>query len=1098
MTSEPLADLANRVEALTALDRTLLVEAGAGAGKTSLMAGRVAMLLANGRSPASIAAITFTRAAAAELRKRIEGLVADLRDGVVPKELAAALPDGLGEAQRTALAAAVPHLHEITCATIHSFCHELILAFPVEADIDPGATVLEGAEYDVAVEATLREWVSERVETAAGSSVARLLVAQPTRGLGAVEVLARLMLSRSDVRAPEVLALRFDEQIAAMRSTLAAFNAEAATQAQMPPSVAATRDGFAALLEMAAPLTQATPEAALAVIAGFPSSLMTSQWQLRAATTITSASKWKACGFKQAEAAAISSRVAERYKDAVSALEAALPTLVDLSLAALLQELRLYVDHFARWKRGRAFIDHHDELVTALRLLSDSREARQMLGRRYAHILVDEFQDTNPLQIAILRRLAGDGDGEDAPLRPGQLFLVGDPKQAIYRFLGADIDSYVGMRNTLRDAVVEISANFRSAPSILDFVNQNFEEPFKADGQPGFFKLSATRQADGRPHVLSLPVATTQEKGSGWREAEAEAVASFCRTLVDQHGYAPGDIVLLTPTFSGLWLYENALARQGLRVSAQASKGFYKRQEVHDMVALARVLADPSDTIALGALLRGPLVGLTEDQLLAAFADQPPVARDGGLPRRPTLGLFTDVNAERHPVLHDVLACLRELEKEARRTSPFQALALAVEKLDLRAHLVQRGGNPDQALANVEQFLDKARLFAGRGREAFAEAMRRAWENDNTPEAAVAGTAGAVRLLSMHGSKGLEWPVVIPINSGTQLTAPRSESGVSLVHDRGQVAGRLFRFSSSDYDAVKDSDAAAARREGLRLWYVACTRAADLLAVPQFLPSDAARNNWASLVALAVPALPPDAELPRRHAEADTPPPPPDPLAQTEEVFRQQSEQLAMLSAPPKWLSPSRHRMAERSEVVADAPAAAEVDDAAVAAEAEPPLYGDRVQGVLVHKLFEDVLNGLVADDEAALAERARRQIAPLRSLLGDSDRLDAAAAARQVTATLALPQVAALRATLVPEVDVFAMITQGDAARPLAGVADAIAVDGDGRPTAVIDWKTGGRPTPATREKHRAQIRAYMSVLGIGCGMVVYVATGEVMEVTP
>ena len=279
------------------------------------------------------------------------------------------------------------------------------------------------------------------------------------------------------------------------------------------------------------------------------------------------------------------------------------------------------------YKQAAALLDFDDLLYTARDLLARHEDVRQALASRFRHVLVDEFQDTDPLQIEILWLLCGESQDSGSvdplarALRPEALFLVGDPKQAIYRFRGADVNAYIGARTAIGDAgLLKITANFRSVEPILRFVNDKFEAALSATaGQPGFTELSPTCDAEpGAVSVAALDVADGDEpKADTIRDAEAKCVADLCSRLVGNRlvrgrngKMRPcqlGDIALLAPVGTELWRFEEALEDQGIAVSTQAGKGFFRRQEIQDLIALARTLADGRDTLALGALLRGPL-----------------------------------------------------------------------------------------------------------------------------------------------------------------------------------------------------------------------------------------------------------------------------------------------------------------------------------------------------------------------------------------------------------------------------------------------------------------------------------------------------------
>ncbi len=321
-----------------------------------------------------------------------------------------------------------------------------------------------------------------------------------------------------------------------------------------------------------------------------------------------------------------------------------------------------------------------------------------------------------------------------------------------------------------------------------------------AAGQPGFAALSATVKAiNSVPAVAALDIPFEDDKPSAnaLRDAEADRVADLCDRLAGnimiRDEKAPekqrpcrfGDIALLAPVGTELWRFEQALEDRSIPVSTQAGKGFFHRQEVHDLIALTRALADIRDTFALGALLRGPLIGLAEDELLDIVEGLPP---DPSHPDHlPSLDLRTDVALVTHEVARSVLEILQALHRRARSTTPYMLLADAVAALNVRPQLRQRfKTGAERAIANVDLFLEMSRAYDVRGLRAFARDMRANWDAatrqvEGRPDA----EQEAVTLITVHAAKGLEWPIVVPINmTGT----PQSES--ALVLDR-----RSNRFS---------------------------------------------------------------------------------------------------------------------------------------------------------------------------------------------------------------------------------------------------------------------------------------------------------------
>ena len=203
----PLADAAARRAAIAVHDRSFLVEAGAGSGKTAVLAGRIAMLLADGVEPKFIAAVTFTEFAASELLIRVREFVSELAAGLIPAELGTALPDGLSEDQRDHLFAASQAIDEITCSTIHGFCQRLITPYPVEADIDPGATVIDRDQADLGFLEIVDIWLREELSGDAGGLLAELVLQDPGGTVGLIRsILNHLRRHRViDHDAPEEL-----------------------------------------------------------------------------------------------------------------------------------------------------------------------------------------------------------------------------------------------------------------------------------------------------------------------------------------------------------------------------------------------------------------------------------------------------------------------------------------------------------------------------------------------------------------------------------------------------------------------------------------------------------------------------------------------------------------------------------------------------------------------------------------------------------------------------------------------------------------------------------------------------------------------------
>ena len=643
-------DAEARSRALVEHDRDMLMEAGAGTGKTAVIAGRAALLLASGSPPSSIAALTFADAAAAELAARIRSFTAALAEGEVVPELSTALPNGVDAARRACAAQALKEIDRLVATTIHGFCRGVVLAHAVEAGIDPGAVVMDGDEADALFERVLSAWLGRRLsahgDVGDDDPVAALALEDPTHAVDMLRGLARFRRTnpgttrtasrtsgpRADAAAFVDSVERFDCWVASAPPEQATANlldklrdlagwyqdrAEGALQfrelwalSQPPASDLLDRDGAGVV----------------------PYRIGT--WQWREAASASQARQLRE------EAASHYAACAVAYAELVAGIGSAL-------LATLSGELDELLGDYARAKAEAAALDFDDLLFRADSLLREHPEVRRAVANRHRHILVDEVQDTDVLQVSVLLSVTGlDGSDGSASRRHGALFMVGDPKQAIYRFRGADPACYYALRAAIcatdPDGIVQLTANFRSLPAILEHVDRCLEGPLRAPGQPGHVPLVGMRAdpSDGRPRVARLDiVAGRGTRADHIRDAEASAVAELCANLIGKLTAAGGDgctrtlrpcdIALLSPTHNELWRWERALAEAGVPVAPLAGKSLLRCQEAYDFLALVRTLADPRDTLAFGALLRGPLVGLTDTELLAVIMNPTPERSHG-------------------------------------------------------------------------------------------------------------------------------------------------------------------------------------------------------------------------------------------------------------------------------------------------------------------------------------------------------------------------------------------------------------------------------------------------------------------------------------
>jgi len=517
------------------------------------------------------------------------------------------------------------------------------------------------------------------------------------------------------------------------------------------------------------------------------------------------------------------------------------------------------------------------------------------------------------------------------------------------------------------------------------------------------------------------------------------------------------------------------------------------------MIEVARALADRRDTLALGALIRGPLVGLTEEEIADAITALPP--RDDH--QSPHLHLWTDCQIITNPVLKRTLEVLQNLARKARQTTPYHLLAEAIEELHIRPILRARyRRSAERALANVEMVLEMARAYETRGLVAFADALRTNWDDtqkhiEGRPDA----DAEAVSLSTMHSAKGLEWPIVIPINSPTEL-----DESMDFLHRRSDntVHFKLMGSAGPDYDVVKTEERGQLRRERVRLWYVALTRACDLLLLPR--QSERVQNDWFSLIN---PKL---TQIPTFDAAAL-----PVPTKATADEFTNGQDQAtwdaeaAIIAATRRsvvWRSPSRRDgpvgkepvLLDESGFVFEGELSESVPVEPQRDEERSEIKGSRERGLVVHKLLEEVLTGETDEDTGALENRARTLLSELGvpEAKGTEDGPHPPEIAAAVRRGIHIPEVVALRPRLVAEITVFAADNVGKDMTFVGGVADALALNEDTNIDVVIDWKSDVAPSAATVDIYREQVRDYLTVTGANLGILVFVTTGRIERVLP
>ena len=836
-------DEATRELISTAIGETLFVEAGAGTGKTRALVDRVVALVLSGVPVDRIAAITFTERAAAELRDRV-------RNG-----LEGALAADPGRAG--VIGPALESLDRAQISTIHAFCQALLRSYAAEAGIDP--------DFDVQDEVLTERRRQERW---------RVFLEGLGNDEGALSAVDRLLGLGLGTRELERLALELSS-----RADLAEMLARRPLTAEEPdaPNFEALHDELCKIID-----TNLDPNDRLRIrldgLLAVLEALMHARDQ-REAVLATGAqaiepAKWN-IGRRDAwretceDAREIGERVAGRLNDHLRDSRSA-------ALAAVLPYVVRFVldDEAARGREGALTFD---DLILRMRdLLRRSNEARTSLRQRYDALLIDEFQDTDPLQVEIA--LAFAANPTTGELEPGRLFLVGDPKQSIYRFRRADMAVYADTQERVRaegGRFLDLALNKRSRPAVLAWVNGVFE-PIIGGGenlaiQPAYRAIYPDRETDLRGPGVARFGGELEGLAREVRRVEAEEIAALCRQAIEGdlwevqersgevHLARYRDIAILIPRRTGLITLERALAERRIPYRVEGGSLIYRTQEVRDLINCLTAIDDPADEVAIVAALRSPAFACSDVDLARYKASG---------------GRFNYRRAELDGVEGRVADGLRTLARFHVRRHESSIAALVEEFVGECGQVVT--GILDQGDRNSFR---RARFMAQQARtfeSARPESLRAfvAWLErqagassgmalDNEG-AGVDDDEDAVRILTIHGAKGLEFPIVIMAGLAAspiarQPTFTRDYAGDRVAVRVGTKGGnRLFLLG--DYDALSHAESDHDAAEFARVLYVGATRARDHLVVSLYhgkrsWPDCAARRLIAAGAAQFAPAI---------------------------------------------------------------------------------------------------------------------------------------------------------------------------------------------------------------------------------------------------
>jgi ATP-dependent helicase/nuclease subunit A len=842
--------LPSQAKAAYTLDRHVSVTAGPGAGKTTVLVERYLHILRE-KKPASIdqiVAITFTNRAANEMRERLrkalDGLLRTAHGGERERWM---------RYKRT--------LDGGVITTIHGFCMRLLREFPVEAGLDPQFMLLDehraATLLAAAVEESLTEFLGRRDE-----SVSRL-----TAGIGRPLLATALWEMYLRVRGQ---GLSFDQILK-----------------QTAASHAATQDYDALCDELDAAMSDLISVSGLTSRANDKRVEAARRWdEVREILHNSDAPLSDYCGaiieFREAarpdargHIASLVKRIDELFwgdsKDKFGCLPQMRFDLVARDYATALVKLLKHIDNrFTMKKQELSALDFDDLQLRTLELLQKPEVLERTFGR-YKFFLVDEFQDTNGLQRDLLDALALNSRAR------ANLFIVGDRKQSVYGFRGADVDVFSKMSDALQTAggdLVPLPVNFRSQPQLINFFNYLFARFFRPSDEVKPAELSelgyvehepseAKRETRDTPPLVELMIDTLRSEDDPKakqtaRERDAQQLVQRIISLTTDGTSAaskqPGevlsfeyrDIALLFRAMTDVPVYEAEFRRAGIPFQTVLGKGFYDREEITDLIQLCRFLDNRTDELALSAVLRSPLCGISDNTLLALRlapaigetldGDSPQARRKPrplwrALRRQSEIDFIDDVQRE---ALGSAKEFLSSLIERRNRYPIGDLLRFAVETSGYTT-VIAATYDGAQRLANVEKLFNLAERFERSGAHLIRDFVKFVHDfeaiGSRESEGQLDDSANAVKLMTIHQAKGLEFPVVIipdlhrlkPAWEGYFLIDRHRGLTLKVPNGRGQMV------SGSTFTAFSGRAQWRENFESMRLLYVAATRAQDRL-----------------------------------------------------------------------------------------------------------------------------------------------------------------------------------------------------------------------------------------------------------------------------
>ncbi|MBD3265921.1 AAA family ATPase, partial [bacterium] len=906
---------------LNQLDTTMLVEAAAGTGKTTSMVGRLTALLRYGKCEVEqIAAVTFTRKAAGELRSRFQiALERSLKE------------ENLDDKKRQRLERALGKIEQCFIGTIHAFCGRLLRERPVEAKID-----LSFSELDDPADRLLREqvWDEFAAEMLAGDHPDLQLLDEAGLGIHQLKSAFLQIADYPDVDewpVDDVPMPDFDPilkaltgYVAHMRHVAKEFPKDCGTDTLMPK--------YKLISRLAWYFDLTKPARVMEILSIFGNAKVTQKnWPGQKEQALDEKNRWEEFIETVVEPAK-KQWFAYRYK---------------LIMRILYRAMEKYEQR--RLRMG--VLNFQDLLLKTAQLLRDHPHVRRYFRNRLTHLLVDEFQDTDPIQAEILLLLtADDEEVEDwrhcRPV-PGSLFVVGDPKQSIYRFRRADIVTYNRVKKIIRESggeQVSLSANFRTEKPLLEWANSVFADWFPDtadDYSPAYVAFDAGRPVEYEgPYLRTLTAAKGMNKQES-QELEADHIARRICNEYHAGTARPGDFMIVSWKKGSLSTYAEALKRYQIPHLVSGGGSLNQSKALALLKVCLNAVLHPENPIALVALLRSELFGLPDTRL---FAFKKARGEFSFLRRVPQGKEFTQE-------FESIFQRLKDYERWMRKLPPVTAIEKIVDSIGLSALAAKGEGGNEEAgnlckameliRARQEEFssLDDVMAFLD-------DLINQSIAYDSIPGKPY--DQSVVQVMNLHKVKGLEAPVVFLANpSGKSAHRPE----LHIDRGSGLVRGYLRIYEESgfqqkdlacpmDWPQMEEEEQKYFDAEEIRLLYVAATRAKREMVIS--LREDRKKQNYwnffdAALSDVEPMPVPEAAEM----------------VAETPSSFDLNDIQPALAGMQNKWRAiarPTYRLQSVKSRVVEGRESYGEFGE-----------HGSE-WGIVIHQLLEHAMNDPQAD----------------------------------------------------------------------------------------------------------------------------------------